>query len=135
LNKSEGEIMKKYLTIFAIMFAMLFLVSCSGSEEVVIENGTETTGTSDDATLTLAECLTESGAKFYGAYWCPHCIDQKEMFGDAIDSAPYVECTEEEVACNAAGITGYPTWIFGDGTMTQGAQSLETLAELSGCEY
>ncbi|MAG60500.1 hypothetical protein CL619_01815 [archaeon] len=112
---------------------MLFLVSCTtGTTDTTGTTGS--TDTADAETLALAECLTESGAKFYGAYWCPHCIDQKEMFGDAISSAPYVECTEEEAACAAAGVTGYPTWIFGDGTVTQGAQSLGTLAELSGCE-
>lgn len=126
--------MKKYLAIFAIILAMLFLVSCSGSEETGLD-GTETDDSTGGAVLALAECLTESGAKFYGAYWCSHCQNQKAMFGDAVDSAPYVECEENAAECQAAGITGYPTWIFGDGTVMQGAQALETLAEYSGCEY
>ena len=129
--------MKKYLTIFAILIAALFLASCTTADDGTtdnIDNG-DTGVTADAATLALAECLTNSGAKLYGAYWCPHCIDQKEMFGDAVGSAPYVECEDNAAECQAAGITGYPTWIFGDGTITQGAQSLETLADLSGCEY
>ncbi|MFQ5851026.1 MAG: vitamin K epoxide reductase family protein [Candidatus Binatia bacterium] len=31
--------------------------------------------------LALAEHLTKGGAKFYGAYWCPHCENQKRIFG------------------------------------------------------
>jgi len=29
----------------------------------------------------FAKCLASKQAKMYGLYWCPHCIDQKEMFG------------------------------------------------------
>ncbi len=87
------------------------------------------------ALQSLAECLTESGAKLYGAYWCPHCIEQKEIFGASKDSLPYVECTEEQETCTNAGITGYPTWIFADGTAATGAQTPETLANLAGCTY
>src|SRR5215467_2633829 len=40
----------------------------------------------------FAKCLTAKNAKMYGAYWCPHCQDQKEMFGSSFQYAPYVEC-------------------------------------------
>ena len=124
--------MKKLLIILMTLTVALFLASCTTSDVT----GDETVDTGDAAAeLALAECLTESGAKFYGAYWCPQCEDQKAMFGSAIDAAPYVECTEFEAECNAAGITGYPTWIFGDGTVVQGSQSFEALASYSGCEY
>ena len=29
----------------------------------------------------LAQCLTDKGAKFYGAFWCSHCQEQKAEFG------------------------------------------------------
>jgi thiol-disulfide isomerase/thioredoxin len=29
----------------------------------------------------FAECLKSKGAVFYGAFWCPHCQDQKKLFG------------------------------------------------------
>ena len=30
----------------------------------------------------------------YGAYWCPHCAHQKELFGaEAWSLIPYVECS------------------------------------------
>ena len=126
--------MKKYIAIITILVTMLFLASCTAVGTTGTTGNVVTTDVADAETLALAECLTDSGAKFYGASWCPHCNDQKDMFGSAVTSIPYVECTENQAACNAAGITGYPTWIFADGTVTQGAQSLGVLAQLSGCE-
>lgn len=62
---------------------------------------------------TLASCLADKGVKFYGAYWCPHCADQKRMFGKAVKELPYEECaylpgpmkkkTDEVLAAYKAG--------------------------------
>lgn len=30
---------------------------------------------------TFAQCLKEKDSTFYGAFWCPHCQNQKAMFG------------------------------------------------------
>jgi thiol-disulfide isomerase/thioredoxin len=38
----------------------------------------------------LASCLKEKGAVFYGAFWCPHCQNQKAMFGKSAKLLPYV---------------------------------------------
>ncbi|MFH1174062.1 MAG: peptidylprolyl isomerase [archaeon] len=86
----------------------------------------------------LAACLTAQGAKMYGAYWCGHCANQKELFGDAAQDMPYVECAiaenpqEQTDACKEAGISGYPTWII-NGQKYEGEQSLESLKSISGC--
>ncbi len=40
----------------------------------------------------FAQCITDSGAKFYGAYWCSHCQAQKLLFGKSVEKLPYVEC-------------------------------------------
>jgi thiol-disulfide isomerase/thioredoxin len=40
----------------------------------------------------FAQCISDSGAKFYGAYWCPHCQAQKLLFGKSVEKLPYVEC-------------------------------------------
>ncbi len=84
----------------------------------------------------LANHLDETGATMYGAYWCPHCNDQKELFGAAIDQIPYVECAADgenaqPQLCQEKGIQGYPTWEIG-GEFYPGTKDLETLAELSG---
>lgn len=84
----------------------------------------------------LAEHLTNTGAKFYGSYWCPHCAEQKEMFGGSVKRLPYVECSPggpsapQAAECNAKNIQGYPTWII-NGERLNGTQSLEALAQAS----
>lgn len=85
----------------------------------------------------LAERLQSSGAVFYGASWCPHCQEQKEMFGAAAARLPYVECSPNgpqgaaNPVCLANGVTEYPTWTFGTERHT-GTLSIEELASRSG---
>jgi len=86
----------------------------------------------------LAKCLTEKGVKFYGAYWCGHCKNQKDMFKDAVKYVPYIECIDEKTGglikeCEAAGIEAFPTWILADGTKQMGEIPLSELAQLTGC--
>lgn len=86
----------------------------------------------------FAQCLSEKGAKFYGAFWCPHCQEQKRMFGKSAELLPYVECSLPDgktrtKECIDAGIESYPTWIFADSTRTTGEQQLSALAEKTGC--
>jgi hypothetical protein len=86
----------------------------------------------------FAQCLGAKGAKMYGAYWCPHCADQKEMFGSSFQYAPYVECGikgshAEAQVCVDAGVKHFPTWVFGDGVRVEGAHPLEFLGEATGC--
>lgn len=88
---------------------------------------------------TFAQCLADEGATFYGAYWCPHCQEQKAMFGRSASKLPYKECSTPDgngqiAECNEIGIESYPTWIFEDGERLQGTQTFETLAERTGCE-
>ena len=84
----------------------------------------------------LAEHLTAEGATMYGAFWCPHCADQKALFGDAVKAMPYVECAAEgenaqPQLCQEKDIRGYPTWEI-EGEFYPGVHSLEALAALSG---
>lgn len=86
----------------------------------------------------IAKCLTDKGVKFYGAFWCPHCNDQKKQFGDAIQYIDYVECdargdNANPEACLNADIISYPTWIFPDGARLVGSRPPEELAEKAGC--
>lgn len=84
----------------------------------------------------LANYLTSSGAIMYGAYWCPHCADQKAMFHAAVKVLPYVECdpkgeNAQPQRCQDRGIEGYPTWEI-HGQLYPGVRSLDELADLSG---
>lgn len=85
----------------------------------------------------FAQCLTDAGAKFYGAYWCPHCQSQKKLFQNS-SKLPYIECSTPNgqgqlPICTDAGITGYPTWKFADGSQLDGERTLEELGEKTNC--
>jgi thiol-disulfide isomerase/thioredoxin len=86
----------------------------------------------------LAQCISDSGAKFYGAFWCPHCQATKAMFGKSAKLLPYIECSQPSgqgqlPICESAGIKGYPTWRFTDGTELTGEQTLQSLATKTNC--
>ncbi|MFH1133745.1 MAG: hypothetical protein V1735_04590 [Nanoarchaeota archaeon] len=84
----------------------------------------------------FAKCLTEKGAKMYGAYWCGHCQNQKTAFGESWQYVTYIECGRgENPACDDAGIEGYPTWIFADGSRQSGELTFPQLAAKTGCAY
>jgi hypothetical protein len=81
----------------------------------------EVSTSSSPKELSLAKHLRSIGAKMYGAFWCSHCFEQKQMFGkEAMKYVEYVECFPEGYrkgvqiakACEAANIQGFPTWII-----------------------
>lgn len=92
--------------------------------------------TSGPAEVALAKHLTATGAKKYGAFWCPHCYEQKQLFGkEAFAEINYFECdpqgkNPQREACVAAGIQSFPTWEI-DGKFYPGTKTAEELAELS----
>jgi hypothetical protein len=87
---------------------------------------------------TFTQCLKDKGVKFYGAFWCPHCQNQKKMFGNSSKLLPYVECSlpsgnGQTQECIDKNIQTYPTWEFADGSRETGELSFERLAEKSSC--
>ena len=92
---------------------------------------------SEEQLETLAKCLSEKGAKFYGASGCGYCKKQKEVFGEAAQYLPYIECVDEETRkmtsqCQEAGIQGFPTWEF-FGEKKSGFKTPEELSQLADC--
>ena len=86
----------------------------------------------------FAQCLKDKGAVFYGAFWCPHCQNQKKMFGKSEKLLNYVECSTPDgkgqlQVCKDKNVTGYPTWEFADASRLSGEIPLENLAEKTGC--
>lgn len=92
---------------------------------------------STPATLALAEHLTATGAVMYSAYWCPHCHDQKELFGkEATAKLKIVECApdgrnSQAALCASKNIQGFPTWEI-KGQLDSGQKTLAQLAAMSG---
>jgi glutaredoxin len=87
----------------------------------------------------FAKCLTQKKATMYGVAWCPHCADQKALFGDSFQYVTYVDCAipgtkKETDQCKSLGIKHTPTWIFGDGSRQEGTLQLDKLSQQTGCK-
>lgn len=84
--------------------------------------------------------LRDSDARFYGAYWCPTCNKQKELFEASAYRLPYVECSPEgrtgpmNFTCVANEVKDYPTWVI-NGRRYVGLVSVDELARLSRFEW
>ncbi len=100
---------------------------------------------SGEAETQLANHLKATGATMYGAYWCPHCCEQKQLFGQrAMQDLNYVECAADgpnaqadvcrqvvsEVEKQTGEKFGFPTWKI-NGRYYSGRQPLAELARLS----
>ena len=81
----------------------------------------------------FARCVTAEGAIMYGTDWCPHCQEQKRLFGSSFRLINYINCDLNAAACELAGVQGYPTWNFAQGPPLAGTQQLGILAERTGC--
>ncbi len=91
----------------------------------------------------FASCIKDRGALFYGAFWCPHCQEQKAMFNTLFETGDknlsYIECSTPDArgqleVCNTEAIKTYPTWKFTDGSKIEGEATLQQLAEKTGCQ-
>lgn len=119
----------KSVTIFWLVIILLIVVGVASSFYVSAKPGKYDT---------FAQCLTDKGVIFYGAFWCPHCQATKRMFGSSARLLPYKECSTPDgkgqlQSCADAGVQSYPTWVFPDGSRLTGEQTLQTLAEKSTC--
>ncbi len=86
----------------------------------------------------LTRCLKKQEATLYGAYWCPHCQREKDLFGPSAKYLPYVECAtrdnwKQRPFCANYNISKYPTWLFKDGSRLTGDVSPEQLSAKTGC--
>jgi glutaredoxin len=105
-----------------------------------IQTGTgkiEVTTVSGKAEVALAKYLTAKGVKFYGAYSCEHCQQQKALFGaKASEQLTYIECdakgeNSQRQLCKDMKIKYFPTWSI-DGKYFTGTKDLKEIATLTG---
>tara|TARA_Y100001968_G_scaffold45599_1_gene35638 strand:+ start:15234 stop:16175 length:942 start_codon:yes stop_codon:yes gene_type:complete len=91
---------------------------------------------STSSSIELAKHLTSIGAVSYSAYWCPHCHDQKELFGkEAVSKLLLIECAadgknNQARLCQEKEIQAFPSWEI-NGEILSGVRSLNELADLS----
>ena len=97
-------------------------------------------GPEDPQLQALAIHLANKGVKFYGAYWCPRCQEQKAVFEASAKRLPYVECSSGgrgsalTKACATAKVKSYPTWTIGEHRLT-GLQTPRALAAATGFDW
>lgn len=112
------------LILFVVVVAGVSAMQYSGARRVA----------ADSREATLARHLTSIGARMYGTYVCPHCIEQKSLFGDAERYIDFVDCAPSAGAsarlCRSKGIARYPTWEI-KGRFHEGTRSLSELERLS----
>ncbi|WP_320675614.1 vitamin K epoxide reductase family protein [Prochlorococcus sp. MIT 1300] len=110
----------------------------AANDSIAFEQGVAPpiTASSTANQIALAKHLKSIGAVQYSAYWCPHCHEQKELFGkEAASYLSIVECAvdgknNQHALCEKKGITGYPSWEINN-QIYSGTRSLDELAELS----
>ncbi|KAJ3689755.1 hypothetical protein LUZ61_018919 [Rhynchospora tenuis] len=145
-----GKLLGLQLAVAGVVIAALtntyssITPQATSAEEFTLERyETEITKESTPFSIALAKHLHSIGAKMYGAFWCSHCNEQKEMFGkEAVKILDYVECFPDgagkgrtmAVDCAVVGIEGFPTWVIKDQVLS-GEQDLNTLADASGFVY
>ena len=86
--------------------------------------------------INFAKFLNENNIVMYSAYWCPHCHDQKQLFGKkAVENLKIVECAKDGKnnnykLCQEKGIEGFPSWEI-DNEIYSGTVSLNELANMT----
>ena len=130
-EKVKKPVDKKKLRNFGI-FIVIIAIVILGGYALTIKNNLP--GKYDD----FAKCITENGAKMYGAWWCSHCKEQKQSFGKSFQYINYIECSTPDgnsklPVCENAGIEGYPTWELTNGTRIGGFIPLEDLSKYTNC--
>jgi glutaredoxin len=102
---------KKYEKTIAIVVILLLSVIAVGLIVVYAESQKEV---KYDEKTALAEKLTTKGWVLFSMTTCPHCIQQKEAFGDqAVQFLDVINCDASEFnmgLCKANNISAVPTW-------------------------
>ena len=95
----------------------------------------------EDPRLTaLAQHLERTGAKYYGAFWCPACREQSRLFAGSAKHLPYVECSPNgrngavALECLKPEVQTFPTWQI-RGRYHQQVFQPEELARMSGFRW
>ncbi|VEU44460.1 unnamed protein product [Pseudo-nitzschia multistriata] len=114
--------------------------SSRGEPQQLLYAPPEITTDSSERALALGRDLASlGGARMYGAHWCSHCYDQKQILGKQVFDktsgfVEYVECSKDGInsqskTCKAKEIPGYPTFEI-QGQLYPGQQDLGELEDL-----
>ncbi len=136
-------IFRGFIISITIVLAGLIWASSIDPNKQVLHSGTKQgiappiETISNSSSIALAKHLSSKNIILYNAWWCPHCHDQKELFGkEAASNLLLVECAPDgqnskTELCKTKEITGFPSWEI-NGKIESGVKSLNELAEISG---
>ena len=131
--------MNNQAKIFILIIGLLILGTVA---TVVIQSRSNSAPAGPGKYDAFATCLANKGAKFYGAFWCPHCQNEEKLLQASRQTLEkiglYVECSTPDASgqtqvCIDKGIKSYPTWIFADGSQLNGEIPLQQLADKTSC--
>ncbi len=97
------------------------------------------TTSSSNEKVKFAKFLSENNVIMFSAYWCPHCHDQKQLFGkEAVKELTVIECAKDGKNnqyefCETKGIEGFPSWEINN-EIYSGVKNLNELATMTGYE-
>ena len=139
----EPMIFRGFIVAISILLSgLIWSNSVDPSNAIDLQNPTENvspliTTASSPQKIKFAKFLRENDIVMYSAYWCPHCHDQKQLFGkEAVKELKVVECAKdgkdnEFELCQKKGISGFPSWEI-NGIIFSGTRDLNELAKKTG---
>ncbi|NEQ82372.1 MAG: hypothetical protein F6K26_19620 [Moorea sp. SIO2I5] len=81
------------MVVILLLLGVLGLYTLANSSRSATEINYTITSSSSEANMALAEHLEKLEVKMYGAFWCDHCNQQKEMFAQgAWSQVNYIQC-------------------------------------------
>ncbi len=135
----EPMIFRGFIVAISILLGgLIWSTNVDPSNAIDVANPTENvspivTTSSSPQKVKFAKFLSENNIVMYSAYWCPHCHDQKQLFGkEAVKELKVVECAKdgkdnEYELCQTKGISGFPSWEI-NGEIISGTRDLNELA-------
>ena len=129
------------ITFIVLLGGLIWSNQVDPSKASKIINPTEKTSPlittkSSKQKINFAKFLNENEIIMYSAYWCPHCHDQKQLFGKkATEELNIIECAKDGIdnqyeLCEKKGIEGFPSWEINN-KIYSGTRDLEDLANMT----
>ena len=139
----EPMIFRGFIVAISVLLGgLIWSTNVDPSNAINVQSRTENvspiiTTSSSPQNVKFAKFLREKNIVMYSAYWCPHCHDQKQLFGkEAVKELKVVECAKDGKdnnykLCQTKGIEGFPSWEI-NGKIYSGTRDLNDLAIMTG---
>jgi len=142
-DSREPMIFRGFIVAISVLLSgLIWSTNVDPSNAIDVQSPTENvspiiTTSSSPQKVKFAKFLRENNVVMYSAYWCPHCHDQKQLFGkEAAEELKIVECAKDGKdnnyeLCQTKGISGFPSWEINK-EIISGTRELNELAIKTG---